>query len=77
MEYTLSAEIQQTKNPSGSVTLTGIPKYDYVGNIEDVDFVSKIKQYTEIDDKIIEIVDNGQDDNFNSCKLLESGSLVE
>lgn len=76
MEYTLSAEIQQTKNPTGSVTLTGIPKYDYVGNIEDVDFVSKIKHYYEIID-VNEIVDNGQDDNFKACKLLESGSIVE
>jgi hypothetical protein len=77
MEYTLSAEVQQTKNPNNSVTLTAIPKYDYVGNIEDVDFVSKIKQYTEVEDDITEIIDDGQDDNFNSCKLLESGSLVE
>lgn len=74
MEYTLSAEIQQSKNPNNSVTLTAIPKYDYVGNIEDVDFVSKIKHCYEAID-VNEIVDNGQDDNFNACKLLESGSV--
>lgn len=74
MEYKLKASIRKTMNADRSYTLTGVATYDFVGSIADVDFMSKAKLVSEIDN-VIELIE--VDDNINTGVLISSGSLVE
>lgn len=74
MEYRLKASIRKTMNADRSYTLTGVGTYDFVGSITDVDFMSKVKLVTEIED-VVQLVE--VEDSTNTCTLLSSGSLVD